>query len=298
MVDLNLKREPSFNTFMKTELTCLFGNNDESMMLETPKGGHKKGFEPNPQPSDGFDAAILNGLLERTDSRNAFGQPLTRSKSKECLVLVNGAVAAAPAHGQAAGAQDGGRLTRSLSKESMGAPNQQQLSEVDLVRADSILGNLGFDLSDLLDGNFGAPYPPAEPKAPESVAVSKAPKRKSSSTNQSQGKKARTSKKEEDSDPENDVWINQNVRLTRGKYEGRAAFVLGKTSKKYQVQVEGVAYQLEFYGSMFVRPEDYKPAQPKRSRKKAVVDERQVSFGLTPSMDDISRHLDSSNNLR
>ena len=35
-----------------------------------------------------------------------------------------------------------------------------------------------------------------------------------------------------------------------------------------QVQVEGVAYQLEFYGTMFVRPEDYTPAAPKRSRKK------------------------------
>jgi len=66
--------------------------------------------------------------------------------------------------------------------------------------------------------------------------------------------------------------------------------VLGKTEKKYQVQVEGVAYQLEFYGTMFVRPEDYTPAAPKRSRKKAAqsVSDRQMSFGLTASQNDIS----------
>lgn len=56
-----------------------------------------------------------------------------------------------------------------------------------------------------------------------------------------------------------DPWVNRNVKLKRGKYEGRVAFVLGKTEKKYQVQVEGVPYQLEFYSTMFVLPENYKP---------------------------------------
>ena len=34
------------------------------------------------------------------------------------------------------------------------------------------------------------------------------------------------------------------------------------------MQVEGVPYQLEFYSTMFVRPEDYKP--PKGRKKKKV----------------------------
>lgn len=287
MVDLNLKREPSFNTFIKTELTSLFGSNDESMMLETPKGGQKQGFfSEQPSRHDPFDqAAIIDTVLQRTDSRDCFGQPLTRSKSKECLTLVNEHAAAIMSNqmGGGTGSQNGEptRLTRSRSQEAMARNN------TDLTRADSILGNIGFDLSDLLQGDLATtvaePAPAAQP--------ARAQKRKSSSTNQSAGKKARGSKSaapEEVSDPAHDPWIHQNVRLTRGKYEGRMAYVLGKTEKKYQVQVEGVAYQLEFYGSMFVRPEDYKPAQPKRSRKKAVTDDRQISFGLTPSMNDIS----------
>eukprot|EP00656_Telonema_subtile_P007711 TRINITY_DN13620_c0_g3_i1.p1 TRINITY_DN13620_c0_g3~~TRINITY_DN13620_c0_g3_i1.p1 ORF type:complete len:308 (+),score=43.56 TRINITY_DN13620_c0_g3_i1:274-1197(+) len=306
MVDLNLKREPSFNTFMKTELTCLFGKDDESMMLETPKGGQKQGFFSEAAQgqvrNDQFDTALLDNLLLRTDSRECFGQPLTRSKSKECLVLANDVVAAGPGLNPGASAANqngaGGRLTRSQSKEAMGG-SSNQLASVDLVRADSILGNLGFELADLLQSDFSSvpQSSMAEAAVPAGVpaaAPTKALKRKSSSTNQSQ-KKPRQEKKgnTEPLDPDHDPWINEHVRLTRGKYQGRAAFVLGKTEKKYQVQVEGVAYQLEFYGTMFVRPEDYKPAQPKRSRsKKAAVDDRQVSFGLTPSMNDISHHLD------
>lgn len=276
------------------------------MMLETPKGGQKQGFfaEPanNATQKEQFDNALLETMLLRTDSRECFGQPLTRSKSKECLSLVNEHAAAISSNTTAGTAnQNGepGRLTRSKSQEALVRSNS------DLVRADSFLnnlGNIGFDLSDLLQGDFGAALPAENKPAAEKAAAPPArnpQKRRSSATNQSQAKKARTPKApakaaaEEFLDPAHDPWIHQNVKLTRGKYEGRTAFVLGKTEKKYQVQVEGVAYQLEFYGSMFVRPEDYKPAQPKRSRKKASAEDRQISFGLTPSTNDISDTLQS-----
>jgi len=64
-----------------------------------------------------------------------------------------------------------------------------------------------------------------------------------------------------------DPWVNRNVKLKRGKYEGRVAHVLGKTEKKYQVQVEGVPYQLEFYSTMFVLPENYKQAKGRKKKK-------------------------------
>eukprot|EP00658_Telonema_sp_P-2_P010912 TRINITY_DN14154_c0_g1_i4.p1 TRINITY_DN14154_c0_g1~~TRINITY_DN14154_c0_g1_i4.p1 ORF type:complete len:299 (-),score=60.81 TRINITY_DN14154_c0_g1_i4:251-1147(-) len=296
MVDLNLKREPSFNTFMKTELTSLFENNDDSMMLETPKGGQKQhtflsnDANNNATQKEQFDNVVLESVLLRTDSRDCFGQPLTRSKSKECLQVVSSQ--------RQPGANGDTRLTRSQSKEGGGGNVGLQRCNTDLIRADSILGNLGFDINDLLKEDFAAPAPPVPAPGESTNAISSRnpPKRKNSTTNQNQSKKQRTSKSKnptEDGDPKDDPWIGQNVKLTRGKYEGRNAFVLGKTSKKYQVQVEGVAYQLEFYGSMFSRPEDYKPPGPKRSRKKAVntVDDRQTSFGLTPSMNDIADAL-------
>lgn len=92
-----------------------------------------------------------------------------------------------------------------------------------------------------------------------------------------------------------DPWVNQNVKLKRGKYEGRVAFVLGRTEKKYQVQVEGVPYQLEFYSTMFVRPEDYKP--PKGRKKKKIQEEfyggdSTLGVELTPSLDVIPTGLD------
>jgi len=86
-----------------------------------------------------------------------------------------------------------------------------------------------------------------------------------------------------------DPWVGRQVRLKRGKYEGRSATVLGKTSKKYQVQVEGVPYQLEFYSTMFVMPEHYK-APKNRGRKKKVETETSadvLGFGITISQDDI-----------
>merc|ERR1719506_2633042 len=67
-----------------------------------------------------------------------------------------------------------------------------------------------------------------------------------------------------------DPWVMRNVKLKRGKYEGRNAYVLGKTSKKYQVQVEGVPYQLEFYATMFCLPEHYKEPKNARRKKKAL----------------------------
>jgi len=92
-----------------------------------------------------------------------------------------------------------------------------------------------------------------------------------------------------------DPWVNQNVKLKRGKYEGRVAFVLGRTEKKYQVQVEGVPYQLEFYSTMFVRPEDYKP--PKGRKKKKIQEEfhgedSTLGVELTPSLDVIPTGLE------
>merc|ERR1712159_341977 len=52
-------------------------------------------------------------------------------------------------------------------------------------------------------------------------------------------------------DPGAKVWINQWVELVRGKYEGRRAFIVGMTTKKFRVRVVGVEHQLEFYPSMF-----------------------------------------------
>jgi len=51
--------------------------------------------------------------------------------------------------------------------------------------------------------------------------------------------------------PEPDVWSGKVVRMVRGKYEGKTAFVQRRVNKKYRVQVEGVAWGLEFYPDMF-----------------------------------------------
>jgi len=52
-------------------------------------------------------------------------------------------------------------------------------------------------------------------------------------------------------DPGSEVWINKWVELRRGKYQGRKAFIVGITAKKFRVRVVGVEHQLEFYPSMF-----------------------------------------------
>merc|ERR1711907_105882 len=62
-------------------------------------------------------------------------------------------------------------------------------------------------------------------------------------------------------DPGAKVWINQWVELVRGKYEGRRAFIVGMTTKKFRVRVVGVEHQLEFYPSMFRKVENLTPPQ-------------------------------------
>merc|ERR1712093_562381 len=52
-------------------------------------------------------------------------------------------------------------------------------------------------------------------------------------------------------DPGSEIWINKWVELRRGKYQGRKAFIVGITAKKFRVRVVGVEHQLEFYPSMF-----------------------------------------------
>lgn len=314
-MDLELQREKSFGTFAK-ELTGLWGDNQESsLMLDTPKGPQKQGhFLGVTTVPDTATNLLQETILLRCDSKEVFGQPLTRSKSKECLLQVSDAIAAVPTNSATNPNSDANRLTRSKSKENLTSGNAKPNNSTDLVRADSLLGGLGFDMSDLLGSDF------AGGSLAESFAAPKAPapanpapanpsqgnknnnnthtklKRKSGAGSGQGGKKAKSSSNKpsakgaapESEDPAHDPWIAQKVKLTRGKYEGRTAFVLGRTEKKYQVQVEGVAYQLEFYGSMFVRPEDYRPAQPKKCRGKKATDDRQLSFGLTASQNDIS----------
>eukprot|EP00658_Telonema_sp_P-2_P023025 TRINITY_DN19226_c0_g1_i5.p1 TRINITY_DN19226_c0_g1~~TRINITY_DN19226_c0_g1_i5.p1 ORF type:complete len:269 (-),score=57.83 TRINITY_DN19226_c0_g1_i5:457-1263(-) len=52
-------------------------------------------------------------------------------------------------------------------------------------------------------------------------------------------------------DPGCEAWVNRSVVLKRGKYEGRKALIVGVTTKKFRVRVQGVEHQLEFYPSMF-----------------------------------------------
>jgi hypothetical protein len=299
MVDLNLKREMSFGTFAK-ELTGLWGTDD----LDTPKGPRQGMFAAQPSPggagkpsrNDNFDM----NLLMRSDSKELLGQPLTRSKSKECLL---GNLPIAPAANATSSTAfvppDGARLTRSQSKEKLLLGSSAKPG-TDLIRVDSKILAASFDMSDLLGPDFMAPVNAPAALAPPKAAQQTSQKHSNPTGNKaSQAKRprngsnnstAKKSKKTTEPGIDGDDWIGKQVKLTRGKYEGRSAVVLGKTEKKYQVQVEGVAYQLEFYGTMFVRPEDYKPAAPKRSRKKATqqVSNREMSFGLTASQNDIS----------
>lgn len=91
-----------------------------------------------------------------------------------------------------------------------------------------------------------------------------------------------------------DPWVGRKVMLKRGKYEGRAATVLGKTSKKYQVQVDDVPYQLEFYSTMFVMPEHYQAPKGRKKKKEEPPKENNdevIGLGITVSLDDIPPDL-------
>merc|ERR1711998_723353 len=51
-----------------------------------------------------------------------------------------------------------------------------------------------------------------------------------------------------------DEFEGKQVVMVRGKYRGRNAFVQRKVNKKYRLQVEGVAWGLEFFPNMFALP--------------------------------------------
>jgi len=51
--------------------------------------------------------------------------------------------------------------------------------------------------------------------------------------------------------PPPDEYAGKTVTMVRGKYTGKKAFVQHRVNKKYRVQVEGVAWGLEFYPDMF-----------------------------------------------
>lgn len=305
MVDLNLKREMSFGTFAK-ELTGLWGPDDG---IDTPKRGGSGTFAApaegaKPSQNDTWDMNILM----RSDSKELLGAlagaqqaGFTRSKSKECLLTcLDSLPPAMPKNNDAPSIAllpqppDGSRLTRSLSKDKLFMAPVPSKAGTELIRVDSLLGAASFDMTDLLGPDFMAPIivPACEPAAQKRPAAAKPGQAKRPRTGSDSDSTAKKSKKTEEPGTSDD-WIGKQVKLTRGKYEGRSAVVLGKTEKKYQVQVEGVAYQLEFYGTMFVRPEDYTPAAPKRSRKKAAqsISDRQMSFGLTASQNDISAEM-------
>lgn len=55
----------------------------------------------------------------------------------------------------------------------------------------------------------------------------------------------------EGADSAMDPWEKKNVVMIKGKYRGRRAYVQRRVNKKYRVQVEGVAWGLEFYPNMF-----------------------------------------------
>ena len=102
----------------------------------------------------------------------------------------------------------------------------------DLLR-DSSFGRLTFDMSDLIAADL---FPEAVPPPPTAAGL----KRELSQTAVVPGffteqKKAKNELVVVDGAIEPDPWIGNNVILTRGKYTGRTAFVLGKASKKYRV---------------------------------------------------------------
>jgi len=125
---------------------------------------------------------------------------------------------------------------------------------------DSSFGKLSFDMSDLIAADLF----PAE-AVPQVAPVVVGMKRNAADAFQ----QLATNHNEQGAanGVVEDEWVGKNVILTRGKYTGRTAFVLGKATKKYRVQVEGVPYQLEFFCELFCRPEEYKPPPPKKPRK-------------------------------
>lgn len=50
---------------------------------------------------------------------------------------------------------------------------------------------------------------------------------------------------------DDEEWIGKRVRMKKGKYAGRGAFVKSRANKKYRVQVDGVPDQVEFYPTSF-----------------------------------------------
>lgn len=64
-------------------------------------------------------------------------------------------------------------------------------------------------------------------------------------------------------DPGAEAWLHQWVELVRGKYEGRKAYIVGMTAKKFRVRVMGVEHQLEFYPSMFKQIQTRSPTPEK-----------------------------------
>jgi len=51
-------------------------------------------------------------------------------------------------------------------------------------------------------------------------------------------------------------WIGKKVKVKRGKYQGRYAWVLGLACEKLRVVVENVEHQLEYYPTMFEPPQE------------------------------------------
>lgn len=57
-------------------------------------------------------------------------------------------------------------------------------------------------------------------------------------------------------------WIGKKVRVKRGKYQGRYAWVLGLACEKLRVVVENVQHQLEYYPTMFESPQELDQPTP------------------------------------
>jgi len=248
---------------------------------------------------DMADLMDLSGLGNDTPTG---GASLTRTQSQERLTRAYSALGMQAVEGQA--------LTRMNSRGMRGVAQANQ--EFQRGRAE----DLALDLFGL-DGLIMGPPTPAmaqmkrareehSPSAAGKSPSSRTPKRSKSDgpspRARGQEKAALASEEASRTPTGEDPWVGRQVKLKRGKYEGRAATVLGKTSKKYQVQVEGVPYQLEFYSTMFVLPEHYKaPKSRKKKKPEAEIDfaeaiESQphtevLEFGITISQDDIPPEL-------
>jgi len=68
-----------------------------------------------------------------------------------------------------------------------------------------------------------------------------------------------------------DPFIGKMVKMATGKYKGRMAYVKDRPNKKYRCQVEGVDYQLEFFGKAFQLIEE-------NARQSAPLGVNQVEF--------------------